>query len=330
MIVSRTPYRISFVGGGSDLSAYYRRRPGAVIAMAISRYMYVAVNKRFDDSIRVSYTRTEIVDDVNRLKHDLIREAMKRTGVTRGVEITTIGDIPAGIGLASSSSLTVGVLNALYAYQGRYVTADRLAEQACEIEIDRLRKPIGKQDQYIAAFGGFQHFRFNRDETVAVNPVVCGADARARLIDDLMLFYSGIQRDSADVLTDARRQISKNGHTQIALDQLVDLVDEFMGAIASEDFARLGPLLHKGWLLKKKMSHLVSNSDLDRFYAAARRAGATGGKVAGAGGGGCLLLAVPRRSQARVRRTLTGLGLKEIPLGYEHQGSRLVYLGGDR
>ena len=330
MIVSRTPYRISFVGGGSDLAAYYRRRPGAVIAMAISRYMYVAVNKRFDDSIRVSYTRTEIVNNVNQLKHDLIREAMKRTGVTSGVEITTIGDIPAGIGLASSSSLTVGVLNALYAYQGRYITADRLAEQACEIEIERLKRPIGKQDQYIAAFGGFQHFRFNGDETVAVNPIVCSADARARLIGDLMLFYSGIQRNSADVLTDARRQIASNGHTQIALDRLVDLVGEFMDAVSTERLARLGPLLHKGWLLKKKMSRLVSNADLDRFYAAARRAGATGGKVAGAGGGGCLLLMVPKRTQARVRKTMTGLGLTEIPLGYEHQGSRLVYVGGER
>jgi D-glycero-alpha-D-manno-heptose-7-phosphate kinase len=330
MIVSRTPYRISFVGGGSDLAAYYRRRPGAVIAMSISRYMYVAVSKRFDDTIRVSYTRTEIVDDVNQLKHDLIREAMKLTGVTSGVEITTTGDIPAGIGLASSSTLTVGVLNALHAYRGRSVTADRLAKEACEIEIDRLRKPIGKQDQYIAAFGGFQHFRFNCDDTVAVNPVVCNADARARLIDDLMLFYSGMQRDSADVLTDARRQISNNGHTQVALDQLVDLVDEFRTAISSEHLSCVGPLLHRGWLLKKKMSRLVSNADLDRFYAAARRAGATGGKVAGAGGGGCLLLVVPKKTRARVRRTLVGLGLKEIPLGYEHQGSRLVYVGGER
>jgi D-glycero-alpha-D-manno-heptose-7-phosphate kinase len=329
MIVSRTPYRVSFVGGGSDLAAYYQRRPGAVVSMAIARYMYVAVNKRFDDSIRVSYTQTEIVDHVDDLKHDLIREAMKRTGVTSGVEITTIGDIPAGTGLASSSSLTVGVLNALYAYRGKYVTADRLAEEACEIEISRLGRPIGKQDQYIAAFGGFQHFRFNGDETVAVNPVVCAPGARERLLASLMLFYSGMQRNSADVLTDARRQIARNGHAQGALDQLVGLVDDFKRVVSSDDIAKVGPLLHRGWLLKKRMSRFVSNGRIERLYAAARKAGATGGKVSGAGGGGCLLLVVPPKRHERVRRALGRFGLTEIPMGYEHQGSRLVYLGGN-
>jgi len=329
MIVSRTPFRISFFGGGSDLEAYYRRRPGAVIAMAISRYMYVAVNRRFDHSIRVSYTRTEIVDHVDELKHDLIREAMKRTGVTSGVEVVTIGDIPAGTGLASSSSLTVGLLNALYAYRGKSVTAERLAEEACEIEIERLGRPIGKQDQYIAAFGGFQHLVFNSDETVAVNPVVCAPETRDRLISGLMLFYSGIQRDSTHVLTDARQQISGNGHTQSAMDRLVGLVDDFKGVLASDHLDGVGPLLHRGWILKKKMSRLVSTAALERFYAASRRAGATGGKIAGAGGGGCLLLVVPAEAQTRVRRAMGRLGLQEIPIGYEHQGTRLVYVGSE-
>ena len=327
MIVSRTPFRVSFIGGGSDLAAYYRRRPGAVVAMAIARYMYVAVNRRFDDTIRVSYTRTEIVERVQDLHHDLIREAMKRTGVTSGVEIVTIGDVPAGTGLASSSSLTVGVLHALYAFRGQSVTAERLAQEACEIEIERLGRPIGKQDQYIAAYGGFQHLRFNSDETVAVDPVVCTTETRQRLVSELMLFYSGIQRDSTGVLADARRQIEGNGQTQTSMDRLVDLVPDFTEALASGDLEGIGALLHRGWLLKKQMSRLVSNADLERFYAASRRAGAKGGKVSGAGGGGCLLLVVPPESQGRVRRAMARHGLQQIPVGYEHQGSRLVYVG---
>jgi D-glycero-alpha-D-manno-heptose-7-phosphate kinase len=329
MIVSRTPFRVSFVGGGSDLAAYYHRRPGAVVSMAIARYMYVAVSRRFDDTIRVSYTRTEIVDRVDDLQHDLIREAMKRTGVTSGVEIVTIGEVPAGTGLASSSSLTVGVLHALYAFRGQSVTADRLAREACEIEIERLGRPIGKQDQYIAAYGGFQHLQFNADETVAVAPIVCTPETRQRLVAELMLFYSGIQRDSTDVLSDARRQIAGNARTQGSMDRLVNLVPDFTEALASGQIDRIGPLLHRGWLLKKQMSRLVSSQALERFYAASRRAGASGGKVSGAGGGGCLLLMVPTPLQDRVRRTLGRHGLTQIPVAYEHQGSRLVYAGGE-
>jgi D-glycero-alpha-D-manno-heptose-7-phosphate kinase len=329
MIVSRTPFRVSFVGGGSDLAAYYQRRPGAVVSMAIARYMYVAVNRRFDRTIRVSYTRTEIVDHVDQVQHDLIREAMKRTDVTSGVEIVTIGDVPAGTGLASSSSLTVGVLHALYALRGQSVTAERLAREACEIEIERLGRPIGKQDQYIAAYGGLQHLRFNADETVAVDPIICSAETRQRLVSGLMLFYSGIQRESIDVLADARRRIAGSARTQDSMDRLVTLVPAFTEALAADRLDQVGPLLHRGWLLKKQMSRLVSNEHLERFYAASRRAGATGGKVSGAGGGGCLLLMVPSEHQDRVRRTLGRHGLQQIPIAYEHQGSRLVYAGGE-
>jgi D-glycero-alpha-D-manno-heptose-7-phosphate kinase len=328
VIVSRTPFRVSFLGGGSDLRAYYARRPGAVIAMAIGRYMYVTVNRRFDDTIRVAYTKTEIVEHVDHLQHDLIREALKLTGVTRGIEVTTIADAPAGIGLGSSSTLTVGVLNALHAFKGEYASPEQLAREACDIEIARLGHPIGKQDQYIAAYGGLHRFRFDADETVSVDPVVCPRQLRETLVGQLLLFYTGISRDAGGVLHDARRRIGTNGHTQKAMDALVDLVDVFHGQIAAHDLTRVGTLLHRGWVLKKRMSPGVSNQTLDGFYEAARTAGAVGGKIAGAGGGGCLLLWVPAKAQRQVRRVMTRLGLREIPLAYEPHGSRLVYLGG--
>ena len=207
MIISRTPFRVSLAGGGSDLEDYYRQRPGHVVTTAINRYMYVTVNPRFDDSIRVSYTRTEIVDHVDDLQHDLIRESMKMTGLTKGIEITTIADLPAGIGLGSSSTLTVGVLNALYAMKAEWRSPADLARQACEIEIEVLRKPIGKQDQYIAAFGGLQDIRFLPDGTVRVHPVICSGALRRRLAGRLLLFYTGVHRDAGTVLGEARERL---------------------------------------------------------------------------------------------------------------------------
>ena len=192
VIISRTPFRVSLVVRRLRFAAVtYHARPGSVVAMAINRYMYVTVNKRFDSSIRVSYTKTEIVRRVDDLEHDLIREAMKMVGITGGVEVTTIADLPAGIGLASSSTVTVGVLNALYAFQGRHVSAEELARQACDIEIDVLGKPIGKQDQYIAAYGGFQHVRFNPDETVEVNPIICSKEASQSIMRRLLALLHG-------------------------------------------------------------------------------------------------------------------------------------------
>ena len=192
MIISRTPFRVSLFGGGSDFREYYRRTPGAVLTLAIDRYMYVTVNKRFDDTIRVSYTKTEIVPRLKDLQHELIREAMRVADVTKGVEITTIADLPAGIGLASSSVLTVGVLNALFAYRGQFVPAGELAALACKIEIDILGRPIGKQDQYIAAHGGFQFVRFFGDERVTVEPMYCRPETARAVVEQLLLFYTGM------------------------------------------------------------------------------------------------------------------------------------------
>jgi D-glycero-alpha-D-manno-heptose-7-phosphate kinase len=325
VIISRTPFRVSLFGGGSDFREYYRRTPGAVLTLAINRYMYVTVNKRFDDSIRVSYTRTEIVPRLRDLQHELIREAMRVADVTKGVEITTIADLPAGIGLASSSVLTVGVLNALFAYRGQFVPAGDLAALACKIEIDILGRPIGKQDQYIAAHGGFQFVRFYGDERVTVEPMYCRPETAQAVVDQLLLFYTGMTRAAGSVLAQAKRRMTTRTSTQDAIHQLVGLAEDQRARVADNDASGIGPALHEAWQLKKQMGTRVSSSLLDGYYDRGRKAGATGGKIVGAGGGGCLLLAVPMAARASVRRAMAKCGLREIPIGLEPGGTTIIH-----
>jgi len=325
MVISKTPLRVSFAGGGTDFREYYRERAGRVLSMAISRYMYVTVNRRWDDAIRVAYTRTEVVRRIADLQHDLIREAMKVAGVTRGVEITTIADVPAGSGLGSSSSLTVGVLNALHAFRGRYLPPGVLAEQASAIEIDVLGRPIGKQDQYIAAFGGFRFLHFNPDESVSVEPVVCPEATRRRLTNNLLLFYTGISRESRSVLTEARARMRSPGSARTALDGLNELAAEMAREVSGGRVSEFGALLHKGWELKKHMGSKVTNGDLDRYYRLALRAGAEGGKISGAGGGGCLLLYAPPKAHASIRQMARRHRLREFPVDLEPDGSKVIY-----
>ncbi len=325
MIISRTPFRVSLFGGGSDFREYYRRAPGAVLTMAINRYMYVTVNRRFDDSIRVSYTRTEIVPRLRELQHELIREAMRVAEVTKRVEITTIADLPSGIGLGSSSVLTVGVLNALFAYRGMFVPAGELAALASQIEIDVLGKPIGKQDQYIAAHGGFKFIRFFGDDRVTVEPMHCRPETAVAMVDQLMLFYTGITRAAGSVLNQAKRRMTTRVRTQDALDQLVALAEAQRVRIAGNETAGLGPALDAAWQLKKEMGSRVSSSQLDGFYDRARKAGATGGKIVGAGGGGCLLLCVPDDARPAVRRAMAKCRLREIPFAIEPGGTTIIH-----
>ncbi|MGE0702783.1 MAG: GHMP kinase [Vicinamibacterales bacterium] len=296
--------------------------------MAIKRYMYVTVNRRFDSTIRVSYTRTEIVDHAKQLQHEIIREAMNVVGLKGGIEITTIADLPAGIGLASSSTVTVGVLNALFAYIGRHVSAEELAQRACEIEISILGKPIGKQDQYLAAYGGFQHVRFNPDESVQVNPIICSHEASRSLQKRLLLFYTGIQRSADSVLKDAKKRINGNGHVKATLDQMVWLSEELRCQLLRNETTQVGQILARAWELKKHMASKVTNHVLDTYYRKAITAGAEGGKVLGAGGGGCLLLHVQPRHQGKVRKVMHTAGLTEIPFAIEPEGSKIIYVGG--
>lgn len=323
MIISRTPFRVSLAGGGSDLAEYYRRRRGFVVSMAINRYMYVTVNRRFDDSLRVSYTKTEIVERLEDLQHDLVRECLRMTGITAGVEVTTIADLPAGIGLGSSSSLTVGLLNALYALKGEWRSPAELARRACEIEIEILRHPIGKQDQYIAAHGGLCEIDFLPDDTVAVHPLVCSRALRDRLVGQLLLFYTGVSRNANHVLHEARARLVEQARSPV--DGLVELADAMRAAIVGGVIDEVGVLLDRSWTLKKQMASTVSNADLDGLYERARAAGAAGGKVSGAGAGGCLLLFVPPSKQDAVRRAMQGAHVKEVGFAFEPEGSRIVH-----
>jgi D-glycero-alpha-D-manno-heptose-7-phosphate kinase len=327
MIISKTPFRVSLAGGGSDLAEYYRHGPGRVVSLAISRYMYVTVNRRFDRSIRVSYTRTEIVDRLDDLQHNLIREALRMTGVTEGVEITTIADLPAGIGLGSSSALTVGLLNALHAFKGEWQTPAELAAKACQIEIEVLGHPIGKQDQYIAAFGGLQEIQFNPDDSVQVRPVICARQTRARLQRHLLLFYTGTHREAGSVLNEARGRMASSAEARANVDRLVAMADSVKKLLIGSRVPRLGPLMAESWRVKKQMATGVTTPALDRLYRRAIRAGADGGKVSGAGGGGCLLLVARPAAHDRIRASMRRAGLRELPVAIEPEGSRIIHYG---
>jgi len=327
MIISRTPFRVSFVGGGSDLSAYYRGHPGAVVSTAIDKYMYVTVNKRFDETIRVSYTKTEIVDSVDQIQHSLVQEAMRMVGLDGGVEITTIADVPGGTGLGSSSSLTVGLLNALYAFTEKLCSAEQMAREACRIEIDILGRAIGKQDQYAAAYGGLNYIQFNPDETVFVKPIICSKEVKEQLQDCLLMFYTGLRGDNSDILVEQRRETVGNKAKQKILEQMVELVKQMRDALNSNDLTSFGELLHQNWDLKKQMAPGISNPQIDRWYQAARQAGALGGKILGAGGRGFLLLYCSEGKRESVREAMQGLGLREFSFRFEPQGSKIIYVG---
>lgn len=325
MIISKTPFRVSFAGGISDIKDYYKNGYGAVVSTTIDKYVYVTVNKKFDDKIRVSYSKTEIVDKIEEIDHPLVREALRMAGVDGGVEITSIGDIPAGTGLGTSSAFTVGLLNALYAFKGEYKGAETLARQACEIEIDILGEPIGKQDQYAAAYGGLNLIRFNADETVFVEPVILDKKTKDELNDNLMLFYTGIQRKSG-ILSQSKKEIEKHrGY----VDKIRDIAQDLASALRNNDLSSFGELMHEGWIYKKKTGD-VSTPVIDKYYEKARNAGASGGKILGAGGGGFLLLYCKlllchdEGYQYNVREALTGL--KQTRFNLEPQGSRIIYV----
>lgn len=322
MIISKTPVRISFVGGGTDFPGVYANGGGAVISTTINKYIYVTVNKRFDDQIRVSYSTTELVEHVDALRHELIREAMKLTGVTQGVEITTVADVPGhGTGLGSSSALTVGALNALYAYRGIETTPDRLAHEACEIELGRLRQPIGKQDQYIAAYGGLRHVTFQADGGVVADPIMIPRARCEALEQRLLLFFTGITRDAGSILHEQQRRIPDN---LPRLDEMRTLVGELRAQLCGDGpLDAIGELLHRGWILKQGLASGVSSNGIGELYERARAGGAIGGKVTGAGGGGFMLLYVPPACQKELRRLLSPM--REIAFRLEPQGSQLVY-----
>lgn len=327
MIISRTPFRVSLVGGGSDMPSYYRHTPGKVLSFAIQSYMYVTVSPRFDNSVRVAYTETEIVEDFSDLRHKIIREAMRLTGVTQGVEITTIANIFAGTGLGSSSSLAVGVLHALHAYRGDYRTKAQLCEEACRLEIEILGAPIGKQDQFAAGHGGINVIQFNGDETVFVEPVVCDRRIRETLDARLLMFYTGMRGDNTTILGKQSSEVGRKEEKRRVLSEMVALVDPLHSAIVAGDLDAVGDLLHANWLLKRSLTSDIANERIDSLYEAGLAAGARGGKLLGAGGGGFLLFYCEEARQEELRKAMQARGLQEFRTGIEMQGSSIVHYG---
>ena len=320
MIITQTPLRIGLLGGGTDLPDYYREHGGRVLNCAIDKYIYVIVKQRFDDDIYVNYSKKEIVSRVDDLEHELVREAMLMTGVTGGRDHHA-GRHPVGggSGLGSSSAVTVGLLNALFTYQGHQVSAEELAERACTIEIDRCGKPIGKQDQYIAAFGGIRDIRFGPGEEVVAEELDLPAVERRVLQHQIMLFYTGVTRSADIILAEQNANIVA---TRPQLHVLRDLAGFAVDRLRSGDVDAIGPALRESWEAKRKLASGVSNGQIDDAVGRALDAGASGAKLTGAGGGGFLLVICPMEQQRAVRRSLADM--RELPIKLDRLGSRVV------
>lgn len=325
MIITRTPLRISFAGGGSDLPAFYEHEAGAVVSTAIDKYIYITVNPKFDHMIRASYSVTEMVNSVDELKHELIREALYLLNIKQGIEITSISDIPhQGTGLGSSSTYTTGLLNALYAYKGHMAGEQRLAQEACYIEIDRCGAPIGKQDQYIAAYGGLKYIRFNPDGSVFTDPIMCSPTVRRRLEKSLLLMYTGLTRKTDNILDEQSKNTQSDEEKRAGLRRMVRLAHQLRDALCNEDVDAFGEILHAGWMEKRKLASGISNGQIDTWYEQGRAAGAIGGKLLGAGGGGFLLFYAHPERHVDICKALPEL--RPVSFNFEPQGSKVIYV----
>ena len=324
MIVTRTPVRIPLGGGGTDLPSYYTRHGGFLISAAIDKYIYITVNKRFEKSIRVSYSQTEIVDSVEDIKHPIVRESLKFLNIDSGIEITSIADIPSNTGLGTSSSFTVGLINALHTYKHEKVNAKELAEEACHIEIELLKEPIGKQDQYLAAFGGVICLDIDRLGNVDVKPVRLSEDALDQLESNTLLFYTGIRRSASEVLCSQNQGASLNQEQVIrALHQIKKIGLEIKKSFEKEDLERFGNLLDQHWQTKKTLSSKISKEKIDLWYDLAKKNGVLGGKLMGAGGGGFFMLFCNNGKNA-LRKIMEQEGLKEMRFRIDFEGSKVL------
>lgn len=323
MFISKTPLRITFVGGGTDISDYYLTHDkGAVVSASINKFIYIIVNKKFDSKIRVSYSKTEIVDTVDQIEHPSIREALKFLKIDGGIEIVSISDIPSGgTGLGSSSTFLVGLLNALHAWKGEYTSPEQLAQEAVKIERGILKEPGGKQDQYMAAYGGLNMLEFYPDETVTVKPIIASEEVREKLQENLLLLYTGIQRGSKEIHASQARNLK---NMEANYDSMVKITEETFRSLSNGEYNSIGSYLHKNWLLKKELSDGISNAVIDTAYQMAMKSGATGGKLIGAGGGGFLLFYAPSETHKLITKNI---GMRPEFFRFEFQGSRIIHVG---
>lgn len=323
MIISRTPFRVSFSGGGSDLPSFYKKHGGCVLSTAIDKYMYISVHPSFDKNVTsLKYSMTEIVTKVDDIQHAYFKDMLKRLHV-KGIEITSTADVPAGTGLGSSSSFTVGVMHSLYAYNGKYVSKERLASEACEVELVDLKQPIGKQDQYAAAYGGLNYYKFNKDGSVFVEPVIMEYEKKEQLQHNLLMFYTGDVRSASAILTEQGKNVTDGDKEENQL-RMCELTEQLRDAFNKGKIDELGEILDLGWKLKKTLAAGISNPQIDEYYDTAIKNGAIGGKLLGAGGGGFLLFYVKEENQSRLR---DALNLMEMPFEFDNQGSSIIYVG---
>ena len=323
MIIVRSPLRITLGGGGTDLPSYYRDHEGFLVAAAIDRYVYITIHRTFQPGLILKYSQLERVERREDIRHPIIREALLLTGVKDRVEITSMADIPAGTGLGSSGSFTTALLRALHTHQNNIISAQELAEQACQIEIERLMEPIGKQDQFISAFGGLTCFRFNKDDTVDVSPARISAETRDNLEDGLVVFFTGATRSASAILKDQDdRSKAKDNSVIDNLHYIKDLGLRSLNALEAGDLHAFSRLMDEHWQHKKKRSGAMSNPRIDEWYDLGRRNGALGGKLIGAGGGGFLLFYT--EDKKRVRHVLREAGLEEVRIRFDFEGTKIL------
>lgn len=326
MIISSAPFRISFAGGGSDIAFFYRKRRGAVLSTAIDKYIYISIHPYFNArQTLLKYSRNELVDDLAQINHPVFREVLKELWPEGGLEIVSTADIPSGTGLGSSSSFTVAFLHAIYAYRGTFCGKEKLAAQACGIEIDRLGEPIGKQDQYAAAYGGLNFIEFNPDDSVAVTPLILPRETLVSLEKKLLLFYTGEQRATGEVLEDQKRQVEISEEKFRNLTRMSELAYKMRELLVAGDLEGFAQAMDEGWGLKRSLSGRISNGRIDGYYERGLKNGARGGKLLGAGGGGFLLFYCEPEDQDQLRRALSDL--PELPFKFDWSGSRIIYVG---
>lgn len=326
MIISRTPVRVSFLGGGSDYPEYCRDHTGMTLCATMDKYSYITVNPLsgfFEHNIRISYSKTELAKMLGEIQHPSVRECLRFMGIEKGIEVHYVGDLPARTGLGSSSSFTVGLLHALYAHKGLMVDKRRLAEEAVRVERELIGERVGLQDQYACAFGGFLHLSFNRGTEVEVRNLTLSPQRIRAIQERLLLFYTGLQRNAHDILEEQIEKTSK-GDVDTQLGTLAALVPRGIKILCeSDDLSEFGELLHENWMLKRSLSSAITNRAIDGYYEAARKAGAIGGKLCGAGGGGFILLYVEPYNREKVRGALRDL--LEVQFSFENEGSTIIF-----
>jgi D-glycero-alpha-D-manno-heptose-7-phosphate kinase len=323
LIITRTPFRISFVGGGSDLESFYSRQKGAVISTSINKYMYISSHKFFEvDKIRVKYSKTETVNKAEELQHPILRTVLKKFNVTGGLEVSSIADVPSGTGLGSSSAFTVGVLHNLHLIKKNPVHKEHLAAEACHVEIDLLKEPIGKQDQYATAMGGMNLIEFETNGNVVVTPVNPGIEILSTIESNLLMFYTGDQRSASNILAEQNKNTAQNDKFN-SLKSMVALVYDTVQAVNSGNLNDFGKVLHENWILKKQLASGISNPLIDEAYDTAMKNGALGGKLLGAGGGGFLLFYCPLNLQQKLITSLKPL--RQFDFKFDQDGSKLIH-----